>query len=663
MSPSKRKTLSPLKKQATVPYQSHSRQQPISPSKAQSMIHKFEAIESPSACDSPSPKKQTYIFKPAMHRRAGRRATLSPQKQVRIVEPTANESACRRTSLSPRKLDYSCIAGRSFKMKIPDLNLTKPHVAIQAGDEKNEETVIMPISMEQASHDSHLENANEGQALIKEAESTKSPDGGPQSEFDHEEILSVGEMQDLAVNAVDVGREDETDSEDSVIQYLLAEAEDEDEGSSNIMVAYTTSSDEVDIPDVNIYLEQPKDDMTGLGEDTGCVKTPKTAIEIEQAQRSHQMRDLAPNDSAQLLVTTTSRDENDDPGCEVIAQNTEALVDTESVTQKPSVENQSLNCTEEESPRAGPSSVDELATEEKAAHLTVTQSPRKGDATPKTTTRSLARLSDDTTMLKAFLDRAQAKKASKDVRAFPREPQPHPSLSPRRSPRKALAEKDGNSPSPQKPRDLTHRPGTPPSKKQVHHNVNDALLWEDIDEISASPIEHQRTRRSARSKKLPVPTKAIVATAGAPSFIPVRRADGTDPVVLQKGVAQELATLTRANTRRNKGQAKLPVFMLEEIQVQVIGEVDQERSVTRSQTKDTRKNVGWDEKLVYFQRHPEEVAIVQPIEEPEKPKVRRLRGLGGVNGTPAPKKRSTADFLAPPPANGTPAPKRRGRAR
>ena len=254
-------------------------------------------------------------------------------------------------------------------------------------------------------------------------------------------------------------------------------------------------------------------------------------------------------------------------------------------------------------------------------------------------TRSRNRFSDDTCMLKEFLNRAQAKKAAKTPGLTALD-LPKPQISPRRSPRKALGSQKGNAFSPQKPRDVPNRPGTPPAKPQV-----DALDSDDGEEISA---EITSCRRSTRTR-LPAPVKGV---PGAPSFIPVRRADGTDPVVLQKSQAQELAMVTRANTRRNKGQSKPPLLALQDLPVEI---TEAASSTTVKRRAANSKTVGWAEQLASYQDAKE----AEEAEE-TRHKVRKMRGLGAAsNGTPAPK-RTTAVVST---SNGTPAPKRRGKVR
>lgn len=255
----------------------------------------------------------------------------------------------------------------------------------------------------------------------------------------------------------------------------------------------------------------------------------------------------------------------------------------------------------------------------------------------RTSTRSGTRFSDDTNMLKDFLSRVQARKHTKD--AFPIAKPAAAAASPRRSPRKALANLDSNSPSPRKWREVSGREvsdwaGTPPGKAKL-----EAVQLEEVDETvaDASPV-----RRSTR-KRLLAPAKTAT---GAPSFIPVRRADGTDPVVLQKTIAQELALVTRTNTRRNKGQAKPPALILKSLGVEGV-----EKETKGGHALRNCKSVGWDKKLVYYQDGRQVQADAEVMTEEKRPKARRLRGLGAGNGTPAPK-RQMADLLG---TNGTPA--------
>ena len=262
---------------------------------------------------------------------------------------------------------------------------------------------------------------------------------------------------------------------------------------------------------------------------------------------------------------------------------------------------------------------------------------------PVIRTRSISRLSDDTMMLKDFLNRVQARKAAKGIMIPAYVPPPTEPY--RRSPRKALAEVDRNSPSPQKPSNLANRPGTPPAKQN-----HKAVEFDDLGELVLATASCRRSTRT----RLFVPPKTV---AGAPSLIPVRRADGTDPIVLQKSLAQELAMVTRANTRRNKGQSKPPKLTLQSLPAEA--SVDIVTVPIRRGEEDGARAVGWDETLVYFQqRSPPKAG-----KEQKRPQVRRLRKLGAMNGTPAPKAKLKAPGVEANGANGGSGPKRRSKSK
>ena len=250
-------------------------------------------------------------------------------------------------------------------------------------------------------------------------------------------------------------------------------------------------------------------------------------------------------------------------------------------------------------------------------------------------TRSGTRFSDDTSMLKDFLNRAQARKALQKPTLSALDA-PITRHSPRRSPRKTHGPHAGQASSPQKLQNIANRPGTPPGTPKT-----EALDSDESKEVTAEPASCRRSTRT----RLPAPSKA---PPGAPSFIPVRRADGTDPVVLQKSQAQELAVSTRANTRRNKGQSKPPLLALQDLPTESADVVS-----TTKQRAERAKSVAWAERLASYQ----DARADADDGEERRPKVRRLRGLGAVNGTPA-AKRTTAVVGT---SNGTPAPKRRGK--
>lgn len=253
-------------------------------------------------------------------------------------------------------------------------------------------------------------------------------------------------------------------------------------------------------------------------------------------------------------------------------------------------------------------------------------------------TRSTPRFSDDTNLLKDFLSRARAKKAAKDdqsdvsARMIP----------PRLSLRAALADVTLSPPQPS----VVNRPGTLPLKQPLdalddHDDDDDEEEGEgegkeeeedkdegdEVDEkLEGAGIETGSCRRSTRTR-FSTPAKTAVITR-----IPVRRADGTEPIVLQRSEAQALAIVTRTNTRRNKGQAKPPKLTLKKLPA---GGADEVTTAPNRAERGKARAVGWDNKLVYYMDGSE---WQEEEEEEKRPKVRRLRKLGAVNGTPAPKK-------------------------
>lgn len=151
-------------------------------------------------------------------------------------------------------------------------------------------------------------------------------------------------------------------------------------------------------------------------------------------------------------------------------------------------------------------------------------------------------------------------------------------------------------------------------------------------DVLADPNTTKRGGRT-RLRTLNKPPPGVI------SFIPVRRADRRDHVDLQRSEAQELALATRANTRRNKGQAKMPKYVLKGLKKMEITE----DVAAGSKEAGWSKAVNWDETLVYFQEEGDAKAPKR-----EKPKVRASKdvkdGVGegqgsSANGMPAAKRK------------------------
>jgi hypothetical protein len=288
-------------------------------------------------------------------------------------------------------------------------------------------------------------------------------------------------------------------------------------------------------------------------------------------------------------------------------------------------------------------------------------------------------LDDDTAILKDFLTRAAASKASKANIAR------RTSLQNRRdsgairhalaSPRKILEDKDPNSPSPRKTDDNT---ATLDLSQTLTLNMDDApelsptLELAGLDGAADAPASPSRgSRRSARTRKTRIPHPPSGSQAAqTPKNISIRRVDGSEPVALRKTEAQELGLLTRTNTRKNKqGAVNVPLRLLK-LSAEMAGvAADSAVDSTTTPSENGKKTIRWDEKLVYYQEPPEtasnswdpqpdtEDELSAPItttpskpkaqtkskssqkdkeneKEKSTPRIRRLRGLGAANGTP-----------------------------
>ncbi|KAI8935278.1 hypothetical protein NX059_007866 [Plenodomus lindquistii] len=275
---------------------------------------------------------------------------------------------------------------------------------------------------------------------------------------------------------------------------------------------------------------------------------------------------------------------------------------------------------------------------------------------PDDATMTIA-IDDDTAILKDFLTRAAATKAEKAA-THRRE-----SLQNRRdsdvirnalaSPRKVLEDKDPNSPS-KYDGELT----LDLSQTLTLSLPNDNLMSptphtaNDLGSPEEKPARGS-TRRSSRAKKSRLPAPASASTTAPTqqqtSKINIRRADGAEVVILKKSDAQELATLTRANTRKNKQGAfgvtvRLFKLAADAANLPPIDDATKEIVVG--------KNIRWDETLAYYQENPETIAEAESLATPDElsmdaastprtkkskvdknapPKARRVRT---VNGTP-----------------------------
>lgn len=257
------------------------------------------------------------------------------------------------------------------------------------------------------------------------------------------------------------------------------------------------------------------------------------------------------------------------------------------------------------------------------------------------------RVSDDTALLQAFLNRAAENKSTRRLSATKRE-----SLSNRRDSdtvRQALA-------SPLKPEILgTLDPNSPSPKKSAPTPEEVKSVNTEIAPVS-SPVEGgnepentqgRTTRRSHREKR-----RVERAAPLAQTRISLR--GNTEPVVLKRSEAQELATVTRSNTRKNKGGSIMPTLRLSKLIVEkppIEGspDVETERTGTNS-SRAGRRNVQWDETLVYYQDAPSEPEV-QLFELGDSNTAPKLQSTSQASATEAEEDEAVP---GPPPAAETP---------
>lgn len=300
--------------------------------------------------------------------------------------------------------------------------------------------------------------------------------------------------------------------------------------------------------------------------------------------------------------------------------------------------------------------------------------PLRVDLGPEDATMTLV-MDDDTAILKSFLSRAAASKAERSAMITRRS-----SLENRRdsdivrhalaSPRKVLEEKDTNSPTKidsESTLTLTDTMVAQPETEESASPSAEQPQGEDSTEVKAE----KGSRRSSRAKKSRLPAPAAAQTQT--NKIAIRRADGTDPVVLKKTDAQELALITRNNTRKNKQGAFMVSLRLLKLQAEAIlaPPVDLDAEAEKPPVPG-RRGIRWDETLAYYQEHADSIAAQQaeaeslatpdelslpvptaakrvkaktPADKNSTPKIRRARGLGTANGTPGKGLLETASLL------------------
>jgi len=227
---------------------------------------------------------------------------------------------------------------------------------------------------------------------------------------------------------------------------------------------------------------------------------------------------------------------------------------------------------------------------------------------PKMSPRRSAkpRVSDDTALLQAFLNRAAENKSSRRLSASKRE-----SLSNRRDSdtvRQALA-------SPAKPEILGALDPNSPSPKKSIAVFEDVKPTKSEEPAISSPsqssgdTENSQVRTTRRSHR----DKRRVERAAPLGHTRISLRGNTDPVVLKRSEAQELATTTRANTRKNKVGAVMPTLRL----TKIIVEKPPIEATPEEEAEDTgaplahsgKRRVRWDQTLAYYQEAPKEPEV------------------------------------------------------
>lgn len=234
----------------------------------------------------------------------------------------------------------------------------------------------------------------------------------------------------------------------------------------------------------------------------------------------------------------------------------------------------------------------------------VSAPPEEPQMPPRRSARP--RVSDDTALLQAFLNRAAENKSSRRLSASKRE-----SLSNRRDSdtvRQALA-------SPAKPEILGALDPNSPSPKKSLPAFEDLKTTQSEDAVVSSPLEStgdtenaqgRTTRRSHRDKRR-------VERAAPLAHTRISLRGNTDPVILKRSEAQELATMTRTNTRKNKTGSIMPTLRLtklivEKPPIETSPDAEAQDNSARSARPGVRR-VQWDETLAYYQEAPTEPEV------------------------------------------------------
>ena len=262
------------------------------------------------------------------------------------------------------------------------------------------------------------------------------------------------------------------------------------------------------------------------------------------------------------------------------------------------------------------------------------------EETSESTANLATHLASDTAVLHAYLNRKHANKIGNlQTDSIAR----RTSLEHRRdsgairqalaSPRAVLEDKDINSPVLSKT-DNVNPESTNAVTSLINISESAGLATDDL--LKKDQEETRPARRSTRRRSRITPP-AAGKTVVQPTNIAVR--SGADSVVLKRTDAQEMAIVTRVNTRKNKGGALQPRSRLAKLVA--IGPVEERIVETSEETQDGQRSIGWADPLVRGMLSPmrggsEEPAGAQQQDNPDQPPEPRTKRLRGPrNGTPA----------------------------
>ncbi|PGG99403.1 hypothetical protein GX51_06337 [Blastomyces parvus] len=224
---------------------------------------------------------------------------------------------------------------------------------------------------------------------------------------------------------------------------------------------------------------------------------------------------------------------------------------------------------------------------------------------------------DDVDFLTDFLSQAQAKRAAKSTLASKESENANgegPARSPTPRARRVLEDLDKNSPSsprqqvsPSKLRQVPTSPSPKPPlaidhELEIDNEEQAQSIRSETEEDLQQPRAGTPWRRSTR--KIVPRTERYTPTV--PNQIPVRRSNGTEFVFLQRSEEQQRSLTTKANTRRNKGDAQFPCFVLEAInskEYEPFGVNNEETRDPVSPKKSHRKRIRIVKKVTWDDEH------------------------------------------------------------